>query len=582
VIDLGQASWLLLFVIVEAMAVVIVWLARWQRRARERFAGGQVRRWPRAIDWHRPLLLIVAASLTVVAAARPQWGDRELSRDREGVDLVIALDISSSMAAQDVAPSRLALAQTEIVRLVEAQRGNRVGLVFFAGTAILRSPLTTDTQAILQLIQRADRESGLTRAGSDLGAALDQALRILAASESDGKAILVISDGEDHVSSFAGRLPALREQNIAVFAAGTGTPDGGTIQEVDPRSGLPRLKLDATGRPVITRLNESTLTSLAEGGGGRYLRLGPDASLVSFTDDFAALAQTPLGAEVQRVPIERFQWFAGAAFVILCLAWLLPERIGVRLPRRAPRLRPSPGIAVALIALLVGACGGGDSLREDNARANQLYSEGDFESALNAYTELLSQRPDVPELSFNVGNTLHRLGEYERAVAETQRALPPDYTQLGAVTYYALGNHFFALNELEQAYAAYRNALLLDPGDADAKFNLELTLLRLQAEQQPQEGQPGDNPQPGQPTPQEGTPQPGATPAPGQGEPQPGSTPQQPSPAELQRSLQEALQGIDEELTFEEAVEILELLRQQQERQRPAGAPGSTPTGPDY
>ena len=99
----------------------------------------------------------------------------------------------------------------------------------------------------------------------------------------------------------------------------------------------------------------------------------------------------------------------------------------------------------------------------------------------------------MPELSYNAGNTLHRLESYERAVAETQRALPPTDTELGANTYYALGNHLLALEELEQAYEAYRSSLLLDPDDEDAKHNLELTLARLLAQQQQeQQQQPGE------------------------------------------------------------------------------------------
>jgi len=170
-------------------------------------------------------------------------------------------------------------------------------------------------------------------------------------------------------------------------------------------------------------------------------------------------------------------------------------------------------------------------------------------------------------------------------VAETQRALPPNDDALGATTFYALGNHLFALDELEQAYEAYRNALLLDPNDADAKHNLEVTLLALM-QQQPEE-QPGAGAGDGEATPQpEGDPgeQPPSTPTPG-GEPQAGGTPQagtpQPTADDLRRTLQEALRGMDDELTFEQAIEILDLLRQQQERQLPPG-PAGAPGGPDY
>jgi Ca-activated chloride channel family protein len=579
VITFGQPAAFALLAVVAAMAVAALLLARWRQRSQRLFAGPRPAMWSRGISWHTTFLVLAAATLTVVAAARPQWGNFEVSRERSGVDLVIALDISQSMVAEDAQPSRLGLAQSEAVRLIEAQRGSRIGLVFFAGTAIVRSPLTTDTQALTELVRRAEREFGLTRAGSDMGAALDQASLILEAGEAEGKAIILVSDGEDHAGAFPSRLAPLRERGIVVYTAGVGSEAGSTINERDPRSGLPRLKLDGSGEPVVTRLDESSLQSIVAGGPGRYLRLDGQTSLTSLNDDLARLSQTPLGADLQRVPIERFQWFASAALALLVLAWLLPERLAFGVPRFAGRLRPSPGLTLVLLALVIGGCGG-NSLRDDNADANRLFAAGDYEDALAAYQELLSQRPDVPELSYNVGNTLNRLEEYERAVAETQRALPPDDAKLGAATFYALGNHLYALDELEQAYTAYRNALVLDPHDGDAKYNLELTLLRLM-ERPPPEEQAGSGPE-AEPTPgEQGDPgeQPQGTPTPS-GQPAPGSTPQ-PTSADLQRSLQEALRGMDEQLTFEQAIEILDLLRQQQERQLPPG-PAGAPGGPDY
>jgi Ca-activated chloride channel family protein len=569
----------LLFVLI-AMIGAGVWYERWRQTARASFGGPQAARWPRSLSWAATLLFLGGALLIVLAAARPQWGNREINREREGVDLVIALDISQSMHATDAAPNRLQRAQDELVRLVESQRGSRIGLVFFAGSAIIRSPLTSDTQAMVQLIRRSDSEAGLTRTGSDIGAALEQAAVILQDSETAGKAVLVVSDGEDHVNAFQQRLATLREQGVLVFSAGVGTAAGSTIPETNLRTGQQQVKLGPGGQPVITRLNEATLQSIAQAGGGRYLNLASE-DLVSLRDDLAALQQTPLSEQVQRLPIERFQVFAGLAFALLALSWLVPENLRLPAMARRLRLRPAPGLAVALLALFIGACGGG-SLSDKNAAANRLYADQTYEEALAAYEELLAERPDVPELGYNAGNTLNRLGNYERAVAETQRALPPKATALGAATYFSLGNHFFALNQLREAFEAYRSALLLDPSDEDAKFNLELTLLRLQAQPPEQDGQgPPQGGQPQQPSEQQGQPQqqgqPSGSPQPGQ---QPSGTPQ-PSPAQIERSLQEALRGLDEALTFEQALEILNLLRQQQERQQPSTQPGGS-SGPDY
>ena len=605
-IDFGSPAYFALGLVVIAMTYALARIVRWRRVARKAFAGPQASSWPASAFWPRTILLIEAALLIVFAAARPQWGSTERTRDIEGIDLVIALDVSQSMTATDVQPSRMAVAQENLVRLVQAQRGSRFGLVLFAGTAMMRSPLTTDSQAMEQLILRADTESGLTRAGSDLGAALLQAGNILLASENSGRAVVLVSDGEDFAGTYQREIGRLQENGIAVFTAGVGTEQGGGLVNVSPITGNTTPKLDAQGRQVVTRLDESSLRSIAEAGGGSYTRLSGDAtSLLSIRNDLNRLDRTPLGAETSRLPIERFQMFAAAALVLLLLSWFLPSRVRLPSSFKARRMHPNAGLALVVLALLGVACTSEDSVRTRNQEANEMFGRGEYEEALAAYQELLSERPDIPELSYNAGNTLHRLQEYERAIAESQRALPPLDNHLGADTYFAIGNHLLALQRVEEAYVAYRQALLLEPGDQDAKHNLELTLLIMNQRNNPPDPnnpgqgrggtpQPGQGtPQPGQGTPQpsDGTPSPGegtpgaGTPQPGQGTPQAGQGTPQPGQgnpqdaAALQRALEEALQGIDDDLTYEEAIAILDLLRQQQQRQI---GPGGGSSGPDY
>ena len=587
----GQPENLVLLLVVVGMSLAALWLIRWRRRAAHSFAGPQASRWPRGGTLLATALLIVAATLLALAAARPQWGSHEITSQRAGVDLVFVLDISLSMTATDTSPNRLARAQAEITRLIEAERGNRFGLVLFAGTAILRSPLTTDAQALSELILRADREGGLIRVGSDIGAALQQAGLILAASENPGRAVIVVSDGEDHVGTFARRAALLQEDGIIVLTAGVGTPQGSTLVENDPEHGS-GVKLDSRGEPVITRLDEQNLGEIALAGGGRYLRLDTNTSLLSFRDDLNRLEQVSLGIDTRQIRIERFQLFVAVAAGLLVFGWFATVRL--KLPFQPPRRAdPQSGLALLLLAVVMVACSQ-DSLNSKIEEANELFDSGAFQAALETYQDLLAQRPDVRELSYNTGNTLHRLGNYERAIVDTRRALPPTDVRLGAITYYALGNHYLALENLELAFDAFRNALLLDPNDLDAKHNLELTLLLIQ-EEEDQQGQP-DNPdaqdsaddpqaedqQPGDGDGDTDSAQDGDQPAPGgegdsdSQQPQPGdaadSTPQ--SPAEVARQLEEALRGIDQDLTFEEALRILDLLQEQQQSQTLPGPRG--------
>jgi tetratricopeptide (TPR) repeat protein len=253
---------------------------------------------------------------------------------------------------------------------------------------------------------------------------------------------------------------------------------------------------------------------------------------------------------------------------------------------------------MVMLALLIGACSGGETLRSRNQDANDAYDRASYQEALEIYHELIAQRPDIGELSHNAGNALHRANLYERAVQETQRALPPQDDRIGALTYYALGNHYLAMEEYELAYDSYRSALLLDPTDEDAKYNLELTILLVSGEMQEPPPQAGEQPGPGEGEGEQGgqQPQPGEqgdgseqqpSPDPGQpgaGDPQQPGPPDgtgQPSGADVNRLLEEALRGLNETLTFEEAQRILDLLQEQQQNQRLPGG-GTTPTGPDY
>lgn len=605
-IDFAQPLYLALGLVVLVIAGGVIYIGLWRRKAREEFAGPQASRWGGSGFWIRGTLLIVAAALIAIAAARPQWGTTETVRDREGIDYVIVLDISQSMTADDVQPTRLQAAQEELVRLIQAERGNRIGLVIFAGSAFLRSPLTSDTQAMEQLIRRAGNEASLVRPGSSLREALDVAGIVLAASEPErGKAVVLVSDGEDHDTEYVERAESLASRGITVITAGIGTETGAALFD-QTLSGETVPKLDEDGQPVISRLEESSLMRIAEITGGRYEHISGEArSLLGLRVDLRSLDPTPAGTDLSIIPIERYQYFVAAALILLVAAWFLPAR--VPLPR-LHRVRPHPAYAILLVALLIGACGSDEdkSLREKNLEANELFAAGDYQGALTLYQQLLAERPDVDELSYNAGNALHRLQSFERAIAATSRGLPPREVELGVSTYYALGNHYLFLGQLEQAYVAYRQALLLDPNDADSKHNLEVVLRLATSQDQPTAQQPPGQEQPegsqqqGEPG-EDGTPAPGGQPDPS-GEPDPNASPQagtavpgdaagsnnppgtpQATPQSgesADRSLAEALAGIDEEVSFEEAIEILDLLRERQ--QMPGTLPGGTSGSPDY
>lgn len=291
----------------------------------DRLASGRStrrRRWKAA-------LLTAGFLLLTVALVGPRFGTQIKEVKREGIDLVIALDVSASMLAEDVAPNRLERSRNEIKRLLDTLTGDRVGLVIFAGDAFIQSPLTTDYGALRLFLDVAD-PSLIPTPGTDFGNALQMALRAFEAPTrmaDDGprtRAVLFVSDGENHVADLDEIVAQARERNVIIFAAGVGETDGVPIPEY--RNGRQvDFKKDRTGAVVTTRLEEPVLQDLARDGG--YFRIArTSSSLGRFTTDLQGLERTSYGSEEFEEYDEKFQWPLFFGLLLLFIERVLPER----------------------------------------------------------------------------------------------------------------------------------------------------------------------------------------------------------------------------------------------------------------
>jgi Ca-activated chloride channel family protein len=558
---------------------------RWRAQARARFGalapGG-------AMTYVAPLLLVAAIVAAAFGAARPQIGKRQAPSEDRGIDLVVVLDVSQSMLSDDAQPTRLGRAQAEIGALLDAMRGDRAGLVIFAGQPFVRSPLTSDLRALRAIVEGVDHERGLVAAGSDLGAAMRAGQDVLAAGDAQTKAMLVVSDGEDHGAGVDAALAGARGRGIRVYTAGAGTSEGAPVRDIDRASGQALDRRDGSGRTVITRLDAEALRRVAALGLGRYLELSGDGRpLAGLAPEFRGLASTKFGDGSSSSPIERFQIFAALALVLAVTGLLLPALLLQRRSalRRAARLWPLAGAG-----LLVGAiCSTG--VAGINRQGNAEYGRERYAAAVDLYRTAQAIDPSRPELYHNAGNAYDRLGDFARAIEETQRALDaPGTGGIESLAEYALGNHYARRGGLDDAREAYKRALLADPDDADAKHNLEVIDARRQAT-------PTRTPRPPtEPTPPDaasGHGGQGGTPQPGQGSSTPGAgtatagTPSasdgQLTPEQLQQRLDEALAGIEKDFSEDEARRILDLLDRanQQAIEERAGS-GGIAAPPDY
>ncbi|HWO93930.1 MAG TPA: VWA domain-containing protein [Dehalococcoidia bacterium] len=605
------------------LAVLVFAYAGWsRRRAASRFAGmaaGNARRGRRAVS---SVLLLASLVLIAIAAARPQWGEEEATIHREGVDVVVALDTSLSMMAEDVEPNRLGAAKLAIDDLFDALRGDRVGLVVFGGNALVRFPLTTDIDAARHLLQTTVYDEQLGP-GSNPASAINAARSAFLDGGTATRVLLLVTDGEQLVAASGEatdvqlEIDRALEEDVRIIVVGVGTEEGGTIPVVDEATGAVTLRLDpATGAPAVSRLDSEALQGLAEAAEGEYVDLSEGEAAPAIADRIAQMEASAFFEADEAHAIERFQIFAGAALGLIALQPLLVRLV----PHRARRRRTvAISVTGALLGLLLVACGGDETaslIRE----GNEHYEGGEYEAALERYREAQVQRPDLAELNYNAANALFRLGETERAIEEGQRALNTDEPDTLGRAYYSLGNFYASLNRWQEARAAYRNSLIYEPTDVDAKYNLEVANRQLgstppegqpptegeEGEGQGQgEGQPGASPTPGA----EGTatPPPGGTAGPGEGTPadatpgagQPGglgdpsgsALPEDTSenPANIsdeeRAALREALGQLDpgEAYSVEDALRILEMLRDAREG-RITGLPvvPAVPTEPDW
>lgn len=280
------------------------------------------------------VLGLLGLAAVIVAQSGPQVGVTERVVAQQGVDVVVVLDVSQSMATRDVEPDRLRSARGAIEAFARQAVGSRVALVLFAGDAVVRYPATGDLDVLTAALDTSSR-GFKPQAGSSLRAGITASLGAFPITSGARKrAVVIISDGEDPAAQDLGALEAVRDRGIRVYALGVGTPEGGQIATYDASGRATGPLRGADGLPIVSRLEESGLRAIAELGGGKYWRYtGGDASIRDLVAELRALDVSEVSDE--KVPADRFQWVLLLAFGLLLLELLLSDRRAMPAPRGA-------------------------------------------------------------------------------------------------------------------------------------------------------------------------------------------------------------------------------------------------------
>ena len=325
----GDPRLLWLALLAPVAVVVAAWV--WRRRLRAIAAWASKGLWDRLLPGYRPLrlallvaLLAIAIAATALALARPRWGTHAERVERRGVDVVLVLDTSLSMAAPDVQPDRLTAAKLLARELVTGLAGHRLGLVQTEGEGEVLAPLTLD-RAVVDLFLDSLTPASLPTPGTRLSHGLGRAMLLFPPEQETRRVVVLLSDGEDHGEDWDAAVKLLKESGVIVHTIGVGTPEGALLPLSAPTGENDTVaagyKLDENGQPVLSRLQPALLERVAKETGGVYLERGKKATAVTpIVDAVSRLATRSLGSEVVRQQQERFQWCIGLAVAALLAA----------------------------------------------------------------------------------------------------------------------------------------------------------------------------------------------------------------------------------------------------------------------
>ena len=270
-------------------------------------------------------LMTAGVLVLLLGAARPQLGHRILETRQRGIDVVLAVDVSLSMQAADIQPSRSARARSEILALLDRLEGDRIALVSFAGEAFLQSPLTLDRGAIRMLLPLLDPEA-VPEPGSNLAKAVERSVSAFQNDPSRGRALILVSDGEAHQGDLEDAIALAKEQRVRICAIGVGKVEGVPIPLVSDPASPPEYKKDRHGRVVVTRLQEDGLRQACERTGGVYIRTEAGSASAQIYRTLRDLDQGELEGGLGMRYEERFAYFAALAFGLLLVEGLIGER----------------------------------------------------------------------------------------------------------------------------------------------------------------------------------------------------------------------------------------------------------------
>lgn len=414
-------------------------------------------------------MLLAAMALIIVMMARPQMGTRISHEKRTGIESIIAMDISNSMLAEDVTPSRLDRTKMMVENLVDNFTDDKIGLIVFAGDAFVQLPITSDYVSAKMFLSEIE-PSLIATQGTDIATAINMAANSFTQQQGVGKAIIVITDGEDHEGGALEAAKAAKKKGMRVYVLGVGSDKGAPI----PLGNGDYMK-DRTGNTVMTKLNEEMCRQIAEAGGGAYIHVDNNSNAQRQLDsELAKLSKKEMQSTIYSDYDEQFQAFGIIAIILLILEICILESKNP-IARRLNIFGRKQRTTTLIIALVVASASFAQNDRRYITQGNKLFRSGQFDKAEVAYRKAIEKNPRNPQAHYNLGNSLMAQKKDSAAVQSFQKSTELETSKIRkAMAFHNMGVVCQQHKMYGEAIEAYKNSLRLNPKDDATRYNLEL------------------------------------------------------------------------------------------------------------
>ena len=470
-----QHTYLLhLFWLLIPLAGLVIWYFRWQKKSESSTFNACILNhiipYKNLIQERIKLgLFFFSLIILIIAIANPQIGVKGEKIKGQGLDIILLLDVSNSMLAEDIQPNRISRSKYFIAKFLDKLKHDRVGLILFAGSSYSQVPLTIDFTSIKMSLPIID-PTNFPSQGTNIGEAVDMAGKALGLTDSKSKAIVIITDGEDHDQEANAAIEAARKNGIKVFAVGVGEEQGVPIPV-----GNGEFKKDEEGNTVMTAFNRGMLENLASIGNGSFYHLGQQGNI---EEDVIAELNKLEGKDFEESDYSNFNsyfyWFALVVLFLLFMEFVIPTVDIDQFIRNITSIS-------FLIILSLSLNAQTSEEKQKNAsrtlirKGNSNYQNNNFEKAELNYRKALVVHPKSRTANFNLANTLYSQQKFQESIDYYEKCVDKSDDKLSrARTYHNLGNAFFKANQVTEAIRAYENALKLNPSDMDTKYNLAL------------------------------------------------------------------------------------------------------------